>query len=107
MERFEVTPREVAAIHRCLSSKVCRRLFKALCREGRMNITALARRVGCTNRKGVTYLRVLAGIGVVEEELAAGLHIFKLKNGRLTELIRETMKLLLSLIHISEPTRPY
>ena len=94
MERFEVTPKEVAAIHRCLSSKVCRRLFKALYREGRMNITALARRVGCTNRKGVTHLRKLAEIGVVEEEYLAGLHMFKLKNGRLTELIKETMRVL-------------
>ena len=94
MERFEVTPKEVAAIHRCLSSKVCRRLFKALYREGKMNITALARRVGCTNRKGVTHLRKLAEIGVVEEEFAVGLHTFKLKNGRLTELIKETMRVL-------------
>jgi len=94
MGRFEVTPKEVAAIHRCLSSKVCRRLFKALYREGKMNITALARRAGCTNRKGVTHLRKLAEIGVVEEEFAVGLHTFKLKNGRLTELIKETMRVL-------------
>ncbi|HID56298.1 TPA: ArsR family transcriptional regulator [Candidatus Poribacteria bacterium] len=94
MERFEVTPREAAAIYRCLSSKICRRLFKALYRERRMNITALTRRVGCTNRKGVTHLRVLAEIGIVEEEFAAGLHTFTLKKGRLTELMMETMKVL-------------
>ena len=94
MDRFEVTPKEVAAIHKCLSSKVCRRLFKALYKRKKMNITALARKAGCTNRKGVTYLRKLAEIGVVEEEYLAGLHTFKLKNGRLAELIKETMKVL-------------
>ena len=94
MDRFEVTPKEVAAIHKCLSSKVCRRLFKALYKRKKMNITALARKAGCTNRKGVTYLRKLAEIGVVEEEYLAGLHTFKLKNGMLTELIKETMRVL-------------
>jgi len=34
------------------------------------------------------------GDRVVEEEYSAGLHTFKLKNGRLTELIKETMKVL-------------
>ena len=94
MDRFEVTPKEVAAIHKCLSSKVCRRLFEALYKRKKMNITALARKAGCTNRKGVTYLRKLAEIGVVEEEYLAGLHTFKLKNGRLAELIKETMEIL-------------
>jgi len=94
LESFEVTPKEVAVISTCFSSKTCRGLFKALCREKKMNITALTRKVGCTNRKATTYLRALANIGVVEEEITPGLHTFTLKNGRLTELIKETIKIL-------------
>jgi len=94
MGKFEVTPREVAAIHRCLSSRVCRRLFKALYRQRKMNITALARKAGCTNRKCVIYLRKLAEIGAVEEKYLAGLHTFQIKNGRLTELINEAIRVL-------------
>jgi len=92
--KFEVSPREVVAIHQCLSSKICRRIFEALYRQKKMNITALTRRVGCTNRKGVMYLRILAGIGIVEEEFTAGLHVFTLKNGGLTELIKEAISIL-------------
>ncbi len=94
MGRFKVSPRETAAIHLCLSSKICRRLFKTLYKEKRMNITALTRRVGCTNRRGVKYLRILAGIGIVEEEITAGLHRFKLKSGELTDLVKETIEVL-------------
>jgi len=48
---FEATPKKAAAIHRCPSSKVCRRIFKALYRQ-RRNITALARKAEYTNRNG-------------------------------------------------------
>ncbi|MCD6464989.1 hypothetical protein J7L27_01305 [Candidatus Bathyarchaeota archaeon] len=50
MERFAVTPRD-AIIHRFLSSRACMRLFNAPYSKGRMNISALARRAGCTNRR--------------------------------------------------------
>jgi len=92
--KFTVTPEDVVAIHRLLSSRVFLRLYRALRSEGRMNVSALARKAGCINRRAAALLRILAGMGVVEERFRSGLHIFKIKDGELAELLKRTVEII-------------
>jgi hypothetical protein len=93
--KVAVSPTELATLYKCLSSKICIRIFNILSLERRpLNISAICRRAGCTNGDGVKHLRTLAKIGVVDEEFWSGLHIFKVKDGDLTELLKQTLTVL-------------
>jgi len=92
--KFTLTPMELAFFHKCLSSKICIRIFKALLVNKTLNISAISRKVGCTNRDAVQHLKNLSSLGTVEEEFHSGLHTFTLKEGDFTELMRHVVELL-------------
>jgi hypothetical protein len=92
--RFAVNPKEMAIFHRCLSSKLCVRIFNVLLAEGKLNISAISRKAGCTNNDGIKHLRSMAELGIVKEDFYAGLHMFTLKEGGFTELMKETVGIL-------------
>lgn len=94
VEKFEVTSREVLALHTCLSSKLCIRIFKILANHKRLNISAIARKARCTNNEGIKHLRSMAALGIVNEEFYPGLHIFTFQEGSFTELMRQTIKIM-------------
>jgi predicted DNA-binding ArsR family transcriptional regulator len=89
-----ITPRELITIHRCLSSRVCRRIFRTLLTYRRLNISAISRKARCTRKDGIRHLRSLAELGIVEEKFRNGLHTFTLKGGELTELMEKTVKMI-------------
>jgi hypothetical protein len=93
--KVAVSPTELATLYKCFSSKICVRIFGILLAERRpLNISAICRRAGCTNGDGVKHLRMLARLGVVDEEFWTGLHIFRVKDGDLTELLKQTLTVL-------------
>ena len=93
-EKFKVSPEELVAMYKCLSSKLCLRIFHIMKRHKELNITAISRKAGCSNKTSIKHLRNMARLNIIEEELYSGLHKFTLKNGLLTELMDQTVKLL-------------
>lgn len=89
---FTVTPRELVLLHRCLSSRICVRIFQVLRESGVLNISAISRKAGCTNSDGVKHLRTMAELGVVDEKFYAGRHTFTLKRNDLVELMEKAIK---------------
>ena len=69
-------------------------LFKVLCSEGRMNISALARKAGCTSRRIIVLLGMLKSMGVVEEKSSGGIRTFQIKDGGLTELLKRATEMI-------------
>lgn len=92
--KYQISPRDLVVLHECLSSKVCQRIFRLMERHKKLNVSAISRKAGCSNKTSVKHLRSMAKLNVVEEELYRGLHKFALKKGDFTELIDETIKLL-------------
>lgn len=92
--RFALTAEDLVLFHRCLSSKICIRIFKTLLNSRVLNISAISRKVGCTNRDGLRHLKNLVKLGMVEEEFYAGLHNFTLKMGGFTELMEQAVEIL-------------
>ncbi len=92
--RFTVTPEELLMFHGCLSSKICVNIFQALLKSSVLNISAISRKVGCTNNDALKHLRNLAKLGIVEEEFYAGRHTFTLKSVEFTELMKQAIKLM-------------
>jgi predicted transcriptional regulator len=92
--KFKVSPEELLVLHKCLSSKVCLRIFRIMKRHKKLNVTAISRKAGCSNKTSVKHLRNMARLSMIEEELYSGLHKFALKKGRFTELMDQTVKLL-------------
>ena len=88
---FDVTPEELVFLHRCLSSKVCVKVFKTLQAESILNISAISRKAGCNNNDALRHLRNLSKLGIVQEEFYAGRHTFTLKKGCLTELMKQAI----------------
>ncbi len=93
-EKFVLTPTELVTFHKCLSSKICRRIFKTLITYRKLNISAISRKVGCTNRDGIRHLRNLAELNIVEEEFHHGLHTFTLKKEAFTRLMEQAIKII-------------
>lgn len=88
MEKYTVTPDELVELHICLSSKLCRRIFNILWAERKpLNISSICRMAGCTSGNAARHLRRLVKLGVVEERLLPGLHIFSARRGEMAELI--------------------
>ena len=92
--KFKVSPEELVVLHKCLSSKLCLRIFHIMKRHKKLNVTAISRKAGCSNKTSVKHLRNMARLNMIEEELYSGLHKFALKRGLFTELMDETVKLL-------------
>jgi len=90
--RFTLTPLELVVFCECLSSEVCVRIFQTLLEKRTLNISAISRKVGCTNIRGLNHLRNLARLGIVHEEFYAGRHAFTLKKGESTELMRQAIE---------------
>jgi len=91
---FTITPEELVILHHCLSSKICVNIFQALLKNPTLNITAISRKTRCTNSDALKHLNNLAKLGIVHEEFYAGRHTFTLKNGQLTELMKQTIKVM-------------
>ena len=91
---FEITPQQLATFHKCLSSKVCLRIFEIMQNSGKLNISAISRKAGCSNGTCVKNLRNLAKLSIVEEESHFGLHTFSLNDGDYTELMKQAVELL-------------
>ena len=91
---FKLTARELVLFHKCLSSRVCLRIFKVMKRNKRLNISAISRNARVSNGICIKHLRKLARLGIVEEEFQSGLHTFTLKNGESTRLMNEATKIL-------------
>jgi predicted transcriptional regulator len=89
---FTVTPNELVLLHRCLSSRICVRIFQVLRESGVLNISAISRKTGCTNNDGVRHLRTMVVLGVVDEEFYAGRHTFTLKRNDLVELMEKAIE---------------
>jgi len=91
---FTITPEQLVTLHDCLSSKICVNIFQALLKNPTLNISAISRKTGCTNNDALKHLRNLAKLGIVSDEFYAGRHTFTLKNSQLTELMKQTMKIM-------------
>jgi len=87
-ESYSVTPKELLLLRRCLSSKVCLRIFKTLQRMPALNITALALKTGCNNRDALSHLATLCELGIVQETHYSRRRTFKLLRTDLTELLK-------------------
>ncbi|MEM3798212.1 MAG: helix-turn-helix domain-containing protein [Candidatus Bathyarchaeia archaeon] len=95
MEKYAVTPEELAELHICLSSKLCRRIFNILWAERKpVNISAICRKAGCTSGNAVKHLKRLVKLGVVEERLLPGLHMFSAKREEMAELMFKAANIL-------------
>jgi len=86
-ERFAVNPVEMILLHRCLSSRVCIRIFRVLREAGALNISAIARKANCTNNDAKRHLEKQVRLGIVRERFYAGRHTYTIQNNRLTELM--------------------
>lgn len=91
-ESFTLTPGELILFHRCLSSRICLRIFRTLHEEGVLNITTISRRAGCNNRDALRHLANLSELGIVHEKFYAGRHTFTLQRNRLTEVMKKTLE---------------
>jgi predicted transcriptional regulator len=91
---FTITPAELVTLHDCLSSKICVNIFRVLLSRNTLNISAVSRKVGCTNNDALKHLKNLTKLGIVHEEFYSGRHTFTLKNGQLTELMKQAMKIM-------------
>ncbi|MCS7114107.1 MAG: helix-turn-helix domain-containing protein [Nitrososphaerota archaeon] len=95
MDKYAVSPEQLAWLHNCLSSKLCMRIFNILSSERKpVNISAICRRAGCTSGNAMKHLRKLVKLGVVEEKFLSGLHMFSLRRGEMAELIFKAEKVL-------------
>ena len=93
-ERYSVTPDELLLLNRCLSSKVCLRIFKTLQRTPSLNITALALKAGCNNRDALLHLGNLCDLGIVRERYYSRRRTFKLLRNELTDLIKKAVEVI-------------
>jgi len=91
---FNLTPEELVVFHECLSSKVCIRIFEALLANGKLNISAISRKAGCSNSDALRHLRNLLRLGIVQEEFYAGRHTFTLRGGDFTDLMEQAITIL-------------
>jgi len=91
---FAVTPVELVVFRKCLSSRVCVRVFQILQEREGLNLSAVSRRARCSNRDGLRHLRNLARLGIVHEEFYAGRYTFTLKRGDNTELMKQTIEIM-------------
>jgi len=91
---FTLTPTELVLFHECLSSKICVRIFQTLLERRALNISAISRKVGCTNNDGLKHLKNLARLGIVHEEFYGGRHAFTLKGGAFTELMKQAINIM-------------
>ena len=89
---FNLTPEQLVIFQECLSSKVCIRIFQTLLRKRALNISAISRKVGCTNNDCLEHLKKLTMLGIIEEEFYAGRHSFTIKKGNFTELMEQAIK---------------
>jgi len=95
LDRYAVSAEELVLLHGCLSSKLCMRIFKILCAErGALNISAICRKAGCTNGNALKHLRRLVKLGVVEEKLLTGLHMFNIRRSGMAELLIKAKRFL-------------
>ncbi|MBS7617358.1 helix-turn-helix transcriptional regulator [Candidatus Bathyarchaeota archaeon] len=95
MDKYAVSPEQLVWLHTCLSSKLCIRIFDVLSSEGKpLNISTICRKAGCTSGNAVKHLRRLIKLGVVEERLLSGLHIFAFKRGEMAELMLKAEEIL-------------
>jgi predicted transcriptional regulator len=92
--KYQISPEELVVLHKCLSSKVCLRIFHIMKRHRRLNVSAISRKARCCNKTSVKHLRNMARLNIIEEELYSGLHKFALKREPFIELIDQTVKLL-------------
>jgi predicted transcriptional regulator len=90
-ERYAITPGELILLHRCLSSRICLRIFRALQEKGVLNITAIARWAGCNNRDALSHLADLAELVIVHERFYSRRRTFTLQRNRFTELMKKTV----------------
>jgi len=72
---------------------VCIRIFQTLLAKRILNISAISRKVGCTNNDCLEHLHNLTKLGIIEEEFYAGRHSFALKKGDFAELMKEAIKI--------------
>ena len=92
--KFALTPEELVTFHKCLSSKICVRIFQVLSKNNTLNISAVSRKARCTNNDAVKHLRNLAKLGIISEEFYSGRHTFTPKDGQFTELMNQTIKIM-------------
>ena len=92
--QFRVSPENLVALHKCLSSRVSLRIFHIMKRHRNLNVSSISRKAGCSNKTSVKHLRNMAKLSIIEEESFSGLHRFALKRGPFTELIDQTVGLL-------------
>ena len=91
---FKVTQEDLILFYKCLSSKLCLRIFGILQDRRKLNITSISRKARCSNGTSIKHLTNLASLGIVEDEFQSGLHEFRLKNGDHTELMTQAIELL-------------
>lgn len=68
---FSVKPRELVRFHRCFSSKICIRIFKVFRDDNVLNISAIARKAGCTNNDALRHLRSMVELGISRSSMRA------------------------------------
>ena len=93
-ERYIVSPKELLLLHRCLSSKVCLRIFKTLQRTPALNITALALNSRCNNRDALRHLSNLCELNIVRERHYSRRRTFILERNELMDLIKKTVEVI-------------
>jgi len=101
--RLEISPRELVLLHRCLSSKICIRIFRVLHENGVLNISSVSRRARCNNKDALKHLRNLEKLGIVHEEFYAGRHTFTLKKNDLSEFLKRAVEIEQACMERSRP----
>lgn len=89
---FTITPRELVLFHRCLSSKICIRIFQVFHEHKVLNISAISRKARCTNNDALKHLRNLVLLGIFQEDFYAGRHTFTLNRTLNTELMKKAIE---------------